>query len=652
MIITPHKKSASRPIVQVLFKTLVVFALTTAPSHGFNYEKNPVLKEINSRAEVLFDKESGLEKSIKELTKTLETSLSDETARQLFALDLEREALAPLIYETCKEYADTYEALRKSHVKLSDEDKFCMENENKRLFYIFMTQGLDLETRARLYDKLGLQRRAIQVRKRRLELDTTGRDSDMPINTKRWGKLPENSGQFLSAPLKGFVVWELAMSYFWVGEYEKAQKYFDESLLLSEGRQKCVDIGNGTVRSLGLDLLEAQGHTKEAIDSAKSTPWPNQYARLSRLYAKIGNVVESDRNYKLAIEDKFTSEVEKAELEIAHANYSSAIERLNKSLPTWLNSDRREASRILLLKSLAESKSGKINVAKDDLNMCRGWLDELPALKDLTERAVTSISDITHENFPLNNPVREKFAIVFGVGQFRDQSIPSLKYSVKDAQDVRDMLIDTYGFKPQNIRLLTNEAATKKALIDTLDGWINGKAESDDLVFCFLATHGTPANRDAAAQNYIVAYDTQKERLFGTGVPMDLICKLLRDKCKARRTLVVSDTCYSGAMTKIFSSVNESKNDGNLDPEKYLVSQSMLVVASSDKNQRSWESRRYQNGVFTRQLIECFKRDRDYSSFSNLFKDIEANTEKEVKLDFNADQTPRIAGTWAAQELK
>jgi hypothetical protein len=58
----------------------------------------------------------------------------------------------------------------------------------------------------------------------------------------------------------------------------------------------------------------------------------------------------------------------------------------------------------------------------------------------------------------LSRFVREKWAVLIGVGQFKDAGASPLRYTLKDAQDLEQTLISTGRFKKGNIRLVLNEA--------------------------------------------------------------------------------------------------------------------------------------------------------------------------------------------------
>lgn len=135
--------------------------------------------------------------------------------------------------------------------------------------------------------------------------------------------------------------------------------------------------------------------------------------------------------------------------------------------------------------------------------------------------------------------------------------------------------------------------------------------------------------------------DTAKDHLFSTGVPMQEISRLLRNRVKPKRLVLVVDACYSGATT----------SRGNIDPHDLLSSTSELIIAASSPDERSWESKRYPNGVFTRQFINVICENPTTKNIHLLFPGIARLTNTEVKSDNGATQTPIAVGRWNGEEF-
>ncbi len=170
-----------------------------------------------------------------------------------------------------------------------------------------------------------------------------------------------------------------------------------------------------------------------------------------------------------------------------------------------------------------------------------------PARAD--ERAVGDSADSSSaESLPVNRPIRDKWALVVGVSEFANPAL-NLKYSAKDAKDFADYLVKEADFAPDHVKLLLNKDATERRILSELgDRWLPRVANPDDLVVIFVSTHGSGAELDVGGQNYLVAYDTDVQDLYTTGVPMQRLAKDIKDRVHCDRVVIFLDACHSGGV--------------------------------------------------------------------------------------------------------
>lgn len=148
----------------------------------------------------------------------------------------------------------------------------------------------------------------------------------------------------------------------------------------------------------------------------------------------------------------------------------------------------------------------------------------LPAFAQEQSDSPGNNNSAANNNSVNNNPVKDKWAVVVGVSQFKDKSI-NLKYPAKDAIDFSRFLTTEGDFAPDHVKVLVNEQATREQILDVIgDKWLPRLAHPDDLVVIFISTHGSPSNMDIGGVNYLIAYDTDKERLYSTGLAMQDLC--------------------------------------------------------------------------------------------------------------------------------
>ncbi len=249
----------------------------------------------------------------------------------------------------------------------------------------------------------------------------------------------------------------------------------------------------------------------------------------------------------------------------------------------------------------------------------------------------------------IDRPIRDKWAVVVGVSQFKDPTIPPLKYSAKDARDFYNYLISDGNFKPDHVRLLTNEKATRERIFTEIgDKFLPHVVGQDDLVVLYFATHGSGAEHDVRRSNYLVAYDTPKTLLYADGIEMQKLLDQLQDRTHADRVLIVLDACHSGGADPNARALGD--NSAAMDINSVSIGRGNIILSSSQPDELSWESKRYQNGVFTKQLINSLSKDPGVLSAFEKVKDVVAD---EVLQTFGQHQTPRVkADGWEGKELR
>jgi tetratricopeptide (TPR) repeat protein len=245
-----------------------------------------------------------------------------------------------------------------------------------------------------------------------------------------------------------------------------------------------------------------------------------------------------------------------------------------------------------------------------------------------------------------DTPVKDKWALVIGISKFANPQY-NLKYAAKDAQDFYNYLVTEGNFKKDHVLLLLNENATRRNIMAAFgDKFLPAVCVDGDLVTIYISTHGTPASKDRGKRNYIIAYDTEAESLYETGVDMDELYRRVKEGVLTNRALIVMDTCYSGAGVPGARGLDEV---GNFDAKALAQGSGHLVMTSSSPSQRSWESKVTENGVFTKYLIQNLKLTKGH--VKNSFEKLKSDVGWEVQNAFNQQQHPQIGGEWEGKDL-
>jgi uncharacterized caspase-like protein len=267
---------------------------------------------------------------------------------------------------------------------------------------------------------------------------------------------------------------------------------------------------------------------------------------------------------------------------------------------------------------------------------------------------VTSvIRDLSNASDSVPFPVADKWALIVGISNFKNGEI-NLKYAAKDATDFRNYLVAEGKFKADHVKLLTDGEATRENIIASLgEKWLARAAHRNDLVVIYVSSHGAQV-KDAGNASFIVPYEGTLENIVLTGIPLNWITVGVRDSVPCDRVLLVLDVCHGGAV-QLAEPADDDQQNSDIGPIAYskdLVPQSafklndasvarnQVVLASSQSEQLSWESKNYPNGVFTKRLIEGLRQKGSLTTMSDAYEYLKQKVEEEVLRDRAAIQTP------------
>lgn len=205
------------------------------------------------------------------------------------------------------------------------------------------------------------------------------------------------------------------------------------------------------------------------------------------------------------------------------------------------------------------------------------------------------------------------YALLVGINRYAN--LPRamwLEYAVRDVTDLRDVLIRSYGFPADHVRVLTDAEATKGNVEDALSDLADkSRVHGEDRVLVFFSGHGqTVATADGGDQGFLIPYDakvdlddiTNAGPFLRTCVRMDTVWGFL-DSSPAKHDLVLADACYSGLMAS--SRALSTIKPGVL--AQMISLRAMQVMTAGTKGQKSREYPNLGHGAFTYKLLEQLK---------------------------------------------
>ena len=128
--------------------------------------------------------------------------------------------------------------------------------------------------------------------------------------------------------------------------------------------------------------------------------------------------------------------------------------------------------------------------------------------------------------------------------------LPKLATAVADARSIAQVLRDNYGFK---VKLLIDQDATRNNILQDIAEYRKKLNDNDNLLI-YYAGHGYNDRR--ADKTYWIPVDADSvyspNRIIADELTTDIRIQ------SARHVLIVSDSCYSGGLSRDVSSLGES----------------------------------------------------------------------------------------------
>ena len=166
------------------------------------------------------------------------------------------------------------------------------------------------------------------------------------------------------------------------------------------------------------------------------------------------------------------------------------------------------------------------------------------------------------------------FAVVVGVGDYKDEKLLPLKMTVKDAND---------------------QEATRGDIFEAME-WMGQEARPNDLCMFFFAGHGYRDERD---RFFFMPYGGSTKRTYECFSATDF--KDAAEKINSK-FVVFADACYSAGLLE----GNRSAAAEHFVEQLRRSKNGMLFYASSAGDTKSKEDPTWGNGAFTKALVEAF----------------------------------------------
>lgn len=149
------------------------------------------------------------------------------------------------------------------------------------------------------------------------------------------------------------------------------------------------------------------------------------------------------------------------------------------------------------------------------------------------------------EKMPVATGYANSWAVVIGIDDYAKW--PKLQYAVRDAQSIRDTLVEKFAFAPERVVTLKNAEATRNNILAAFhDKLAHGGVQKNDRIFVFFAGHGATRKLSSGRDlGYIVPVDSDPAQFATDAIPMTEI-QNIAESLTAKHAFFVMDACYSG----------------------------------------------------------------------------------------------------------
>ena len=154
-------------------------------------------------------------------------------------------------------------------------------------------------------------------------------------------------------------------------------------------------------------------------------------------------------------------------------------------------------------------------------------------------------SDAEQAHFSVSADYGDSWAIIVGIDDYAKW--PKLQYAARDAQSVREELVQHFGFASDHVFTLLNGEATRSAILNVFhEHFVHDAAGKSDRLLVFFAGHGaTRTLSSGRTLGYLIPADSDPDRFDSDAIPMTDI-QNISESITPKHVLFVMDACYSG----------------------------------------------------------------------------------------------------------
>lgn len=386
---------------------------------------------------------------------------------------------------------------------------------------------------------------------------------------------------------------------------------------------KAAEQGNKRAQfNLGTLYEQGQGVEKDPIAALS---WYRKAWGLPEDSIVFQSAVEQEQKHLL---DTLNKEIRKKDLQVNIMNQQ--IASLSNELKDKNNTDLLQ--QVQELKSLIVELEAESTIAKEQKVSIQQRSD---GFKLRTSNAIASTANFESAGDDIKSGdinFGKYYALVIANQDY--DKIEKLDTPVNDINVVADLLTNRYGFTVQKV-INANDIAVMEAINN-----ISEQLTEDDNLLIYYAGHGARLQSGAVESGYWLPTNAEAPPRDTFWVANEFVTRHL-SRFKARRVLVVADSCYSGLLSSAPGVLMMGENGKyNNDYIKYKASKRSRLLLTSGGDQPILDGVGGSNSVFTQAFVDVLRNNNAIMTGPELFMEVRkkvVNAAKAVDFEQNPE---------------
>ncbi|MBK9488037.1 MAG: caspase family protein [Haliscomenobacter sp.] len=192
------------------------------------------------------------------------------------------------------------------------------------------------------------------------------------------------------------------------------------------------------------------------------------------------------------------------------------------------------------------------------------------------------------------------YVLAIGVSAYQHADINQLAFAAKDAEDFTTCLRRQHNllYRSVEIKLLTEADAHKDNILDGLD-WLVQQTDSRDVAMLYFSGHGIQDNQ---GNFYYLPVNADPGALRRSALSQGDVQATIRSV--AGKIAVFMDACHSGSLMHPLTARSLPPDIAAVVNELCAAENGAVVFSSATSREYALEDARWQNGAFTKALVE------------------------------------------------